>query len=140
MKLYEKLAVPANFVLPENVPLANDYTMLQKRRSWWNQKNQEVAQDTHPADFTNLLTSGATSTKNVWFLNFTFPSPIVDFTRYIRFWRLVGEMNICAWKLFCTKSNSEQVLFEAFFDMLLIFGITEPQNKSNFTFLYIKRF
>ncbi len=26
----EILAVPANFVLPENVSLANDYTMLQK--------------------------------------------------------------------------------------------------------------
>ncbi len=26
----KKLAVPANFVLPENVSLANDYTMLQK--------------------------------------------------------------------------------------------------------------
>ncbi len=26
----DQLAVPANFVLPENVSLANDYTMLQK--------------------------------------------------------------------------------------------------------------
>ncbi len=29
-KLQSILAVPANFVLPENVSLANDYTMLQK--------------------------------------------------------------------------------------------------------------
>ncbi len=27
---YRKLAIAANFVLPENVSLANDYTMLQK--------------------------------------------------------------------------------------------------------------
>ncbi len=29
-KIYRELAVPANFVLPKNVSLANDYTMLQK--------------------------------------------------------------------------------------------------------------
>ncbi len=30
LNIYMELAVPANFVLPENVSLANDYTMLQK--------------------------------------------------------------------------------------------------------------
>ncbi len=52
----------------------------------------------------------------------------------------LGEIDICARVLFCTKFNSEQLLFEAFFDVMHIFGGVEPQNESNFPFLYIIRF
>ncbi len=64
--------------------------------------------------------------------------------RYTDLWntlaKLVGEIDICAGELFCMKFNSEQLLFEAFFDVLRIVGITEPQSESNFPFLYIIRF
>ncbi len=53
---------------------------------------------------------------------------------------LMGEIDLCARELFCTKFNSEQLLFEAFFVVLLIFGITEPQSESNFPFLYVIKF
>ncbi len=39
---------------------------------------------------------------------------------------LQGEIDICAQRLFCTKLNSEQLLFEAFLDMMRIFGSVEP--------------
>ncbi len=35
----------------------------------------------------------------------------------------LGEMYIRARKVFCTTFNSEQLLFEAFFDIMRIFGI-----------------
>ncbi len=53
---------------------------------------------------------------------------------------LVWEIDICARGLFCTKFNSEQLLFEAFFDVMCIFGSVAPQGESNFPFLYIIRF
>ncbi len=53
---------------------------------------------------------------------------------------LMGEINLCARELFCTKLYSEQLLFEAFFDVLCIFGITEPQSVPNFPFLFIIKF
>ncbi len=51
-----------------------------------------------------------------------------------------GDRHICARGLFCMKFNSEQLLFEAFFDVMRIFGSVQPQNESNFPFLYIIRF
>ncbi len=42
-------------------------------------------------------------------------------------------------ELFRSKFNSEQLLLEGFFDMMLIFGSDESQNESNFPFLYIVR-
>ncbi len=36
------------------------------------------------------------------------------------------EIDICSHGLFCTKFNSEQLLFEAFLNVLRIFGSTEP--------------
>ncbi len=48
--------------------------------------------------------------------------------RYTDLWNspapLVREIR----EIFCTKFNSEQLLFEAFFDVVRIFGISEPQN------------
>ncbi len=38
----------------------------------------------------------------------------------------LGEINISARGLFCTKFNSEQLLFEAFLDAMRIFGSAEP--------------
>ncbi len=37
-----------------------------------------------------------------------------------------GEIDKCARKLFCTKLNPEQLLFEPFFDVMRIFGRIEP--------------
>ncbi len=42
---------------------------------------------------------------------------------------LMGEMDICAGGLFCTKFNSEQLL--PFFDVMRIFGSIKPQSESN---------
>ncbi len=53
-------------------------------------RTRRLSRTLYPADFTNLLTSGATHTKNFCFLNFTFPSPIIKVTRYILFWRFCG--------------------------------------------------
>ncbi len=53
-------------------------------------RNRRLPRTLYPTDFTNLLTSGATHSKNFWFLIFTFPSPIVAFTWYIRFWLFCG--------------------------------------------------
>ncbi len=53
---------------------------------------------------------------------------------------LMWEIHLCAQQLFCTKFISEQHLFETIFDILRIFGITEPQSESNFPFLYIIKF
>ncbi len=38
----------------------------------------------------SLLMLGTTNSKNFWFLNFTFPFPVIEFTWYIRFWRFCG--------------------------------------------------
>ncbi len=43
-------------------------------------------------------------------------------------------------RVFCTKCNSKQLLFEAFFHIMRIFGSVKPQSESNFPFLYIIRF
>ncbi len=53
---------------------------------------------------------------------------------------LCGKWDICARRLFCTKFNSEQLLFKPFFDVMRIFGSIEPQSEFNLPFLYIKRF
>ncbi len=53
-------------------------------------RTRRLPRTLNPADFTNFLTSGATLTNNFWFLNFTFPYPIIEFPRYIRFWRFYG--------------------------------------------------
>ncbi len=45
--------------------------------------------------------------------------------------------NICARGLVCMKFNSKQLLFQAFFDIMRIFGSIEPQSELNFPFLYI---
>ncbi len=39
---------------------------------------------------------------------------------------LVGEIDICARGLFGMKFNSKQFSFEAFFDIMRIFGSVEP--------------
>ncbi len=39
---------------------------------------------------------------------------------------LLGEIDIYAHELFWTKFNSEQLLFEAFFDAMHVFGSVEP--------------
>ncbi len=53
---------------------------------------------------------------------------------------LLGEIDIWARGLFCTKFDSKQLLFEAFFHKMRIFGSIEPQSESNFPFLKIIRF
>ncbi len=47
---------------------------------------------------------------------------------------LLWEIDICAPELFFTKLISEQLLFEAFFDIMPIFGKVEPLSKSTFPF------
>ncbi len=42
----------------------------------------------------------------------------------------MGETDICARGVFCTKLNSEQLLFKAFFEIMRIFGRVEPQSES----------
>ncbi len=37
---------------------------------------------------------------------------------------LQGLMDICAHRLFCTKLNTQQLLFETFFDIMRNFGST----------------
>ncbi len=44
------------------------------------------------------------------------------------------------WRTFCMKFNSEQLLFETFFEVMRIFGSIRPQSEYNFPFLYIIRF
>ncbi len=53
---------------------------------------------------------------------------------------LMGEIDLCAQELFCMKFNSEQILFEPFFNVLRIFGITELQSESNRPFLRFYRY
>ncbi len=42
---------------------------------------------------------------------------------------LMGEIDIRARGLFCVKFNFERLLFEAFFDVMRIFGGVEPQSE-----------
>ncbi len=63
----------------------------------------------YPADFTNFLTLEATLSKNFWFLNFTFPSPIIEFTWYIRFWRFCGFPNIAMRELLLFSQRTLQL-------------------------------
>ncbi len=44
---------------------------------------------------------------------------------------------MCVQCVFCRKSNSQQLLFEAFFDIVGIFGHVEPKSESTFPFQYI---
>ncbi len=39
---------------------------------------------------------------------------------------LRGKLDICAGRLFCTKLNFDQLLFETFFDAMRIFGASSP--------------
>ncbi len=41
---------------------------------------------------------------------------------------LMREIDICARGLLCTKLNSEQLLFEPFFNVMCIFVSVEPQS------------
>ncbi len=50
---------------------------------------------------------------------------------------LRGEIDKRAQSLFCMKFNFKQLLSEAFFDAMRIFGSVEPQTVSTFPFLYI---
>ncbi len=43
---------------------------------------------------------------------------------------------MCAHQLFCTKFNSEHVLFEQFFDIICNFGSIQPESESTFPFQY----
>ncbi len=49
------------------------------------------------------------------------------------------DIDICIRGLFCTKFNSKRLLFEAFFDVMRIFGSIEPQSDS-FPFCILKDF
>ncbi len=43
---------------------------------------------------------------------------------------LMGEIDVHVRELFCTKFNSEQLSFEAFFDVMRILGSVEHKNES----------
>ncbi len=48
----------------------------------------------------------------------------------------MGKIDLHARGFFRTKFNSEQLLLEAFFDVMRLFGSDEPKSGSNFPFLY----
>ncbi len=50
--------------------------------------------------------------------------------------QLLGEVDICAYWLFLTKFNSEQLLFEQFFDIIGNFDRVQPESESTFLFQY----
>ncbi len=50
---------------------------------------------------------------------------------------LLGEIYICAHRLFYTAFNAQQLLFEAFSHITCVFGSVEPWSESTFPFLYI---
>ncbi len=50
---------------------------------------------------------------------------------------LRGEIDIYPKGLFCPKSDTEKLLFEAFFGIMRIFGSVQPKSECNFSFLYI---
>ncbi len=47
------------------------------------------------------------------------------------------EIDICYCRLFCTKFNAKQLLFQSFFYVMRIFGSVEPQTESTLPFLYL---
>ncbi len=47
-----------------------------------------------------------------------------------------GEVDICACWVFCKKFNAHYLLFEAFFDIMRIFGCVPPESESTFPFQY----
>ncbi len=47
---------------------------------------------------------------------------------------------MCAYRVFYRKFNFQQLLFEAFFDIIGNFVSVEPWNESTFLFQYIKIF
>ncbi len=49
---------------------------------------------------------------------------------------LLWEIDICAHGLFCTKFNAQQLLCEAFLEVLHIFGSVETWSESTSLFLY----
>ncbi len=50
---------------------------------------------------------------------------------------LMGEIrHVRPLIFFCTKFNSQQLLFEQFFDIINNFGNIQPENESTFTFQY----
>ncbi len=49
---------------------------------------------------------------------------------------LSGEIDICLRGLFCPKFNAKKVLFEAFIEILRIFGSIQPESECIFPFLY----
>ncbi len=69
-------------------------------------RTRRLPRTLYPTDFTNLLTSRAISSKNFWFLNFIFPSPIIEFTWYIRFWCFCGfpYIAMCGLLLFSQRT------------------------------------
>ncbi len=48
----------------------------------------------------------------------------------------MGEIDICAHGLFCTKFNSKQPLVEQCFDIIGNFGSIQPEKESIFLFQY----
>ncbi len=67
------------------------------------------------------------------------------FLYIIRFWTywslearppLVGEMDMCAHWLFCTKHNAQTLLFEQFFNIFSNFDSSQPENESTFQSQY----
>ncbi len=59
--------------------------------------------------------------------------------RFILWLNDATKIDICACGVLCMKFNSEQLLFDTFFYVMRIFGSVEPQSKSHFPFLYIKK-
>ncbi len=49
---------------------------------------------------------------------------------------LLGEIDMCAPRLFCTKFNPEQLLFEQFFYIIGNFGKVQPKSGFTFPFQY----
>ncbi len=68
----------------------------------------------------------------------------IEYLKHINFWSplapLLGTIDMCAQGLYCTKFNSQQLLFEAFFNIIGSFGSVEPWTESTFPFQYNKIF
>ncbi len=50
---------------------------------------------------------------------------------------LQAKLDICTCKIFCRKFKSQQLLFEAFFNIIGIFSSTDSLSESTFPFQYI---
>ncbi len=48
----------------------------------------------------------------------------------------MGEIDICAYGLFCAKFDSKQLLFEQFFDIIGNFSSVQSENEPTFPFQY----